>query len=220
MILITNICIYYKSCSIFIYFFRLAYGNESGIVVVDIVQKISLLNIGSPDLYGAQDPYSRAPRSPKRSDNSAGPEARSPSIDQVSTGKEPAHPHTTSPHHIRLIVIHRISLTNQSISSVHIFSPTHQSISSIHLITSSLNHTPSYHTPLHHTYISLTNPYYQSLYLITIHINITIHTSIRKNTHWSITHWQSPPFGARTTSSLPPSNRRRHPFYYSDLPVS
>lgn len=71
----------------------MAYGNEAGIVIVDIVQKISLLNIGSPDLYGAQDPYSRAPRSPKRSDaQGAGPEARSPSIDQVSDGGRPAHP--------------------------------------------------------------------------------------------------------------------------------
>lgn len=74
----------------------MAYGNESGIVVVDIVQKICLLNIGSPDLYGAQDPYSRAPRSPKRGggagssglggDGYVDPtsHARSPSIDQVS----------------------------------------------------------------------------------------------------------------------------------------
>lgn len=75
----------------------MAYGNESGIVVVDIVQKICLLNIGSPDLYGAQDPYSRAPRSPKRGggatssglsgDGFSGLDAahaRSPSIDQVS----------------------------------------------------------------------------------------------------------------------------------------
>lgn len=73
------------------WFFRLAYGNEAGIVVVDIVQKISLLNIGSPDLYGAQDPYSRVPRSPKRSDNQSGPEARSPSIDQVSIGNGPGN---------------------------------------------------------------------------------------------------------------------------------
>lgn len=70
----------------------MAYGNESGLVIVDIVQKVCLLNIGSPDLYGAQDPYSRAPRSPKRggvndgslaADRESSGQARSPSIDQV-----------------------------------------------------------------------------------------------------------------------------------------
>lgn len=70
----------------------MAYGNEAGIVIVDIEQKVCLLNVGSPDLYGAQDPYSRAPRSPKK--NHACGESlpverddrqlRSPSIDQVS----------------------------------------------------------------------------------------------------------------------------------------
>lgn len=70
----------------------MAYGNEAGIVIVDIEQKVCLLNVGSPDLYGAQDPYSRVPRSPKK--NHAGGESlpvekddrqlRSPSIDQVS----------------------------------------------------------------------------------------------------------------------------------------
>ncbi|XP_044739568.1 syntaxin-binding protein 5 isoform X2 [Chrysoperla carnea] len=70
----------------------MAYGNESGLVIVDIVQKVCLLNIGSPDLYGAQDPYSRAPRSPKRggandgslaAERESSGQARSPSIDQV-----------------------------------------------------------------------------------------------------------------------------------------
>lgn len=63
----------------------MAYGTEHGLVIVDIVQKVCLLNVASPDLYGAQDPYSRAPRSPKRSDTIGRDEqARSPSIDQVS----------------------------------------------------------------------------------------------------------------------------------------
>lgn len=61
----------------------MAYGNEHGLVVVDIVQKICLLNVASPDLYGAQDPYSRTPRSPKRID-ARDEQTRSPSIDQVS----------------------------------------------------------------------------------------------------------------------------------------
>lgn len=63
----------------------MAYGTEHGLVIVDIVQKMCLLNVASPDLYGAQDPYSRAPRSPKRADTlSRDDQARSPSIDQVS----------------------------------------------------------------------------------------------------------------------------------------
>jgi syntaxin-binding protein 5 len=64
----------------------MAYGNEYGLALVDIVQKVCLLNVASPDLYGAQDPYSRQPRSPKRTDASQprDEQARSPSIDQVS----------------------------------------------------------------------------------------------------------------------------------------
>ncbi|XP_031627052.1 syntaxin-binding protein 5 isoform X8 [Contarinia nasturtii] len=64
----------------------MAYGTEYGLVVVDIVQKTCLLNIASPDLYGAQDPYARTPRSPKRTDTatSRDEQARSPSIDQMN----------------------------------------------------------------------------------------------------------------------------------------
>lgn len=63
----------------------MAYGNEAGLVIVDIVQKVCLFNVASPDLYGAQDPYSRVPRSPKRLEPySRDEQARSPSIDQVS----------------------------------------------------------------------------------------------------------------------------------------
>ena len=63
----------------------MAYGNEAGLAIVDIVQKVCLFNVASPDLYGAQDPYSRVPRSPKRSEPPySRDEQRSPSIDQVS----------------------------------------------------------------------------------------------------------------------------------------
>ncbi|CAH1717395.1 unnamed protein product [Chironomus riparius] len=63
----------------------MAYGNESGLVIVDIVQKVYLINVASPDLYGAQDPYSRTPRSPKRSEPPySRDEQRSPSIDQMN----------------------------------------------------------------------------------------------------------------------------------------
>ncbi|XP_064627185.1 syntaxin-binding protein 5-like isoform X2 [Lineus longissimus] len=43
----------------------LAFGNESGLAIVDIIQKTCLLNMGTPDLYGSLDPYQRVPRSPK-----------------------------------------------------------------------------------------------------------------------------------------------------------
>jgi syntaxin-binding protein 5 len=76
----------------------MAYGNEAGIVIIDIEQKVCLLNVGSPDLYGAQDPYSRVPRSPKKGAASVADilpmnmdreetQPRSPSIDQVSIRK-------------------------------------------------------------------------------------------------------------------------------------
>ncbi|XP_022911478.1 syntaxin-binding protein 5 isoform X2 [Onthophagus taurus] len=77
----------------------MAYGNEAGIVIVDIEQKVCLLNVGSPDLYGAQDPYSRALRSPKRNNPCGGDglgidrderQPRSPSIDQMNGVCSPA----------------------------------------------------------------------------------------------------------------------------------
>ncbi|ESN90884.1 hypothetical protein HELRODRAFT_90752, partial [Helobdella robusta] len=43
----------------------LAFGDECGVAIVDILQKTCLLSMGTPDLYGSLDPYSRAPRSPK-----------------------------------------------------------------------------------------------------------------------------------------------------------
>ncbi|XP_044259753.1 syntaxin-binding protein 5 isoform X1 [Tribolium madens] len=81
----------------------MAYGNEAGIVIIDIEQKVCLLNVGSPDLYGAQDPYSRVPRSPKRggiaSDilpvNMDERQPRSPSIDQM--GRSPESPYSLCP---------------------------------------------------------------------------------------------------------------------------
>ncbi|KAK6170712.1 hypothetical protein SNE40_019034 [Patella caerulea] len=43
----------------------MAFGNESGIAIIDVMQKTCLLNLGTPDLYGSMDPYQRAPRSPR-----------------------------------------------------------------------------------------------------------------------------------------------------------
>lgn len=66
----------------------MAYGNDSGLVIVDIVQKCCLRSMGTPELYGSADPYQRVPRSPKRnqSDNNSREQddrCRSPSTDQV-----------------------------------------------------------------------------------------------------------------------------------------
>lgn len=72
----------------------LAYGNECGLVVVDLCTKTCVLNLGTPDLYGSSDPYQRVARSPKRNailpsnENSGEQEqCRSPSADQRSIDK-------------------------------------------------------------------------------------------------------------------------------------
>uniref|UniRef100_A0A182MV73 Lethal giant larvae homologue 2 domain-containing protein n=1 Tax=Anopheles culicifacies TaxID=139723 RepID=A0A182MV73_9DIPT len=71
----------------------MAYGNEYGLTIVDIVKKTCVLNMCTQEIYGAQDPYSRTPRSPKRLENSQSKDdsLRSPSIDQLSH-VEPARP--------------------------------------------------------------------------------------------------------------------------------
>ncbi|XP_072755156.1 syntaxin-binding protein 5 isoform X5 [Anoplolepis gracilipes] len=65
----------------------LAYGNESGLVIVDIVQKISLIVLNTSDIGGGSDPYQRVLRSPKRQDDlrrENEDKARSPSTDQMN----------------------------------------------------------------------------------------------------------------------------------------
>ncbi|XP_031771719.1 syntaxin-binding protein 5-like isoform X3 [Apis florea] len=64
----------------------MAYGNESGIVIIDIVQKISLIVLNTGDIGGNVDPCQRVLRSPKRQDElkrENEDKARSPSTDQV-----------------------------------------------------------------------------------------------------------------------------------------
>ena len=71
----------------FAYLIRMAFGNDGGMVVVDIIQKSVLLSMASSDLYSSADPYTRLPRSPKRQDgafNDTSEQCRSPSTDQVS----------------------------------------------------------------------------------------------------------------------------------------
>lgn len=67
----------------------MAYGNECGIAIVDIVQKTCLMNLGTPDLYGSADPYQRIPRSPKKTtfseNNSSEQDSYSPTCDQVES---------------------------------------------------------------------------------------------------------------------------------------
>nr|XP_050848868.1 syntaxin-binding protein 5 isoform X9 [Vespula vulgaris] len=65
----------------------MAYGNETGLVIIDIVQKISLIVLHTTDLGGSGDPYQRVLRSPKRQDDSKREnedKARSPSADQMN----------------------------------------------------------------------------------------------------------------------------------------
>ncbi|XP_026472200.1 syntaxin-binding protein 5 isoform X4 [Ctenocephalides felis] len=66
----------------------MVYGTESALVLIDIVHKLCLMHISVPAIYGSQELYSRAPRSPKKLDapNSSQdiPQARSPSIDQIN----------------------------------------------------------------------------------------------------------------------------------------
>ncbi|XP_014616150.1 PREDICTED: syntaxin-binding protein 5 isoform X9 [Polistes canadensis] len=66
----------------------MAYGNETGLVIIDIVQKITLIVLHTTDLGGSGDPYQRVLRSPKRQDDSKREnedKARSPSADQLTT---------------------------------------------------------------------------------------------------------------------------------------
>ena len=49
-------------------FSLMAYGNGSGLVVVDYIQHKCLLNMGTADLYGSNDPFQRMPRSPRQLD--------------------------------------------------------------------------------------------------------------------------------------------------------
>ncbi|XP_065088340.1 syntaxin-binding protein 5 isoform X2 [Ochlerotatus camptorhynchus] len=69
----------------------MAYGNEYGLAVVDIVQKTCLLNLSTQEIYGSLDMYIKTPRSPKRLESvqSKEDQLRSPSIDQHSNVSDP-----------------------------------------------------------------------------------------------------------------------------------
>ncbi|XP_066471594.1 syntaxin-binding protein 5 isoform X3 [Tiliqua scincoides] len=48
------------------------FGNCNGIAMIDYVQKTILLNLGTVELYGSNDPYRREPRSPRKSRQPSG----------------------------------------------------------------------------------------------------------------------------------------------------
>ncbi|XP_053317352.1 syntaxin-binding protein 5 isoform X6 [Spea bombifrons] len=48
------------------------FGNCNGIAMVDYIQKTVLLNLGTVELYGSNDPYQRQPRSPRKTRQPSG----------------------------------------------------------------------------------------------------------------------------------------------------
>ncbi|XP_035277437.1 syntaxin-binding protein 5a isoform X24 [Anguilla anguilla] len=48
------------------------FGNSNGLAVVDYLQKTVLLNLGTIELYGSNDPYQRQPRSPRKTRQPSG----------------------------------------------------------------------------------------------------------------------------------------------------
>uniref|UniRef100_A0A8C6KL06 Syntaxin-binding protein 5-like n=1 Tax=Nothobranchius furzeri TaxID=105023 RepID=A0A8C6KL06_NOTFU len=48
------------------------FGNSNGLVVVDYIQKTVVLNLGTVELYGSNDPYQRQPRSPRKTRQPSG----------------------------------------------------------------------------------------------------------------------------------------------------
>uniref|UniRef100_A0A3P9N291 Syntaxin binding protein 5a (tomosyn) n=1 Tax=Poecilia reticulata TaxID=8081 RepID=A0A3P9N291_POERE len=50
----------------------LVFGNSNGLAVVDYIQKTVVLNLGTVELYGSNDPYQRQPRSPRKTRQPSG----------------------------------------------------------------------------------------------------------------------------------------------------
>ncbi|XP_055495014.1 syntaxin-binding protein 5a isoform X3 [Leucoraja erinacea] len=50
----------------------LVFGNCNGIAMVDYIQKTILLNLGTIELYGSNDPYQRQPKSPRKARQASG----------------------------------------------------------------------------------------------------------------------------------------------------
>ena len=45
--------------------FRISEKHVMNLLIVDVVQKVCLLNMGTADLYGSLDPFQRMPKSPR-----------------------------------------------------------------------------------------------------------------------------------------------------------
>lgn len=54
--------------------YSVVFGNSNGLAVVDYVQKTVVLNLGTVELYGSNDPYQRQPRSPRKTRQPSGGE--------------------------------------------------------------------------------------------------------------------------------------------------
>ncbi|KAK6297564.1 hypothetical protein J4Q44_G00321470 [Coregonus suidteri] len=50
----------------------IVFGNSNGLAVMDYLQKTVLLNLGTVELYGSNDPYQRQPRSPRKTRQPSG----------------------------------------------------------------------------------------------------------------------------------------------------
>ncbi|GLD49372.1 syntaxin-binding protein 5-like protein [Lates japonicus] len=48
------------------------FGNSNGLAVVDYIQKTVVLNLGTVELFGSNDPYQRQPRSPRKTRQPSG----------------------------------------------------------------------------------------------------------------------------------------------------
>ncbi len=55
-----------KNLLFFSFTYRLIFGLENGLVVIDYLSKFILMNMTTGDLYGTMDPFQRTTSSPKR----------------------------------------------------------------------------------------------------------------------------------------------------------
>lgn len=66
---------------------RLVFGNSNGLTVVDYIQKTVVLNLGTVELYGSNDPYQRQPRSPRKTRQPSGGKGRRRHVKDEKFGK-------------------------------------------------------------------------------------------------------------------------------------
>ncbi|XP_051581174.1 syntaxin-binding protein 5-like isoform X2 [Myxocyprinus asiaticus] len=67
------------------------FGNSNGLAVVDYLQKTVLLNLGTVELYGSNDPYQRQPRSPRKNRQPSG------GLCDINEGSATSEDHCKSP---------------------------------------------------------------------------------------------------------------------------